>query len=236
MGGGAPARGRTRRGDEADHGEERDVVAGPVDARALGAPEEAEARQHHSDRELDGVLGHARERRAHEHADDDDEHDRGRGARDGEAESPLRAPNVITMNATSSPSSRTPLNATVNPYQSSRPTRSPPPRSLLALPREDLVLVVQRLVAARAQDRLAQPLQPEREQQGADDEAQGRDRDELQRRPERSDDRRQRSDGGPDADQGRAPAANHADPEHDRQRLDHLDPAGKERSQESENV
>ena len=40
--------------------------------------------------------------------------------------------------------------------------------------REDRVLVVQRLEAARAQDRLAQPLEAEDEQQRADDESQGR--------------------------------------------------------------
>ena len=40
----------------------------------------------------------------------------------------------------------------------------------LALRAKDLLLVVQRLVAARAQDRLPQPLQPEAEQERADDE------------------------------------------------------------------
>ena len=90
------------------------------------------------------------------------------------------------MKTTSRPSSRTPLNATVNAYQS-RPARSLAARcrGLLALRAEGLVLVVQRLVAARAQDRLAQPLQPEREQQRADDEAKRLDRDRAERRPER---------------------------------------------------
>src|SRR5204862_63633 len=63
------------------------------------------------------------------------------------------------------------------------------PRALLVrsrlrlrdLAREDRILVVEGLVAARAQDRLAQPLQPEREQQRADEEAERRDRDERLR-------------------------------------------------------
>ena len=45
-------------------------------ARALGAPEDPERRQHHADRELQRVLGHAAERRAHEDADGDDEDER----------------------------------------------------------------------------------------------------------------------------------------------------------------
>ena len=54
------------------------------------------------------------------------------------------------MKTTSSPSSRTPLNATVNAYQSS-PARSLAARCrcLLPLRAEGLVLVVQRLVAAQ---------------------------------------------------------------------------------------
>ena len=54
--------------------------------------------------------------------------------------------------------------------------------------REERVLVVQRLVAAGAQDRLAQPLQAEDEQERADDEPQRLQRDRGERRPERGHD------------------------------------------------
>ena len=88
---------------------------------------------------------------------------------------PCVLPNVSTMNATSRPSSSTPLNESVKPYQSR-------PGALLVrggarlrgLRCEDRRLVVQRLEAARAQDRLAQPLQAEREQEAADDEPERR--------------------------------------------------------------
>ena len=106
------------------------------------------------------------------------------------------------MKTTSRPSSRTPLNATVNAYQS-RPARSLAAgrRRPLALCAERLVLVVQILEAARAQDRLAQPLQPEREQQRADDEAKRVDRDRAERRPERRHDERKHDHGRAGADQ-----------------------------------
>ena len=84
------------------------------------------------------------------------------------------------------------MNESVKPYQSI-PARSSrgAARGLAQLPREDRVLVVQRLVAARAQDRLAQPLQSEHEQERADDEPKRVQRHERQSRPERRDDHRQ---------------------------------------------
>jgi hypothetical protein len=107
-------------------------------------------------------------------------------------------PNAITMNTISRPSSSTPLKATVNEYQSSRPFSSCPAAAARALLAVGLVLVVQRFEAARPQDRLAQPLQPEREQQRADDEAQRVDRDPLQRRPEHRDERQEHDRGSRD--------------------------------------
>ena len=84
------------------------------------------------------------------------------------------------------------MNATVNEYQS-----SPARRSLAgglgfgALAPERLVLVVHRLVAAGAQDRLAQPLQAEDEQQRTHHQAKRVDRNLLQRRAERRDEHRE---------------------------------------------
>ena len=148
---------------------------------------------------------------------------------------PCALPNVITMKTTSSPSSRTPLKAIVKEYQSSPARRSLARRlGLGPLALERLVLVVQRLVAARAQDRLAQPLQPEDEQEAADEQAQVVDRDLLQRRPERGGEHGQHDRRRAHADQRRAPAAHRADAEHDRQRLDHLDRAGEEGSEADE--
>ena len=69
------------------------------------------------------------------------------------------------------------------PVQRRSPVRSSR-RGQVALPPKRLILVVQRLVAARAQDRFPQPLEPEHEKQRADDEPQGIDRDLLERRTE----------------------------------------------------
>ena len=88
------------------------------------------------------------------------------------------------------------------------------------------VFVVQRLVAAGAQDGLTQPLQAKSEQQQTDNHAQDFDRNDGQRRSERRDDQREREQRGADADQRRAPTARHADGQHDRERLDHLDRRG----------
>src|SRR5437764_983534 len=101
---------------------------------------------------------------------------------------------------------------------------------------EDRVLVVERLVAARAQDRLSQPLQAEREQQRADDQPKRRKRDKRQCWAERSDDHRERDRRGAETRERRAPAACEPGCEHDRQRLDHLDRAGEERRREEEAV
>jgi hypothetical protein len=95
---------------------------------------------------------------------------------------------------------------------------------------------VKRLVAAGAQDRLAQPLEAEREEQGADDEPQCPDRDVLKRRAEGRDDRSEHEARGADAKEGRAPAADDPDGKHDRERLDRLDGTGEERGEKEKNV
>ena len=73
--------------------------------------------------------------------------------------------------------------------------------SLLELAGEDRVLVVQRLEAARAQDRLAQPLESEDEQQPTHDEAERVQWDDRECRSERGDDDREREGGRGDADE-----------------------------------
>jgi hypothetical protein len=93
---------------------------------------------------------------------------------------------------------------------------------------------VQWLVTARTQNRLAQPLDAEGQQQRADDEAERADRDVSESRPERRDDPRQHDRRRADAAEARAPAAYHADRKHDRQRLDRLDCAGQEGGDEEQ--
>ena len=112
--------------EEGDHAEQRELVAGPVDAGALGAPEAAEARQQQPDRELDRVLGHARERPVREHPATTTTTSAAAAPAAASPSRPCALPKAITMKATSRPSSRTPLNATVNEYQSS-PARSSSP-------------------------------------------------------------------------------------------------------------
>ena len=94
---------------------------------------------------------------------------------------------------------------------------------------------MQRDVAARAQDRLAQPLQAEHEQERTDDEAERVERDERQGRSESRDDRREGDHRDADARQRRAPVPRDAYREHDRQRLHHLDGAREERRQNEKN-
>ena len=96
-------------------------------------------------------------------------------------------PNVTTMNATSRPFEEHALERDRE--------RVPVVCRSLAVGAEqrdlgfvDRVLVVQRLQAARAQDRLAQPLQPEDQQHRADDESQRVDRQVRERGAERGDD------------------------------------------------
>ena len=87
------------------------------------------------------------------------------------------------MNATSSPSRNTPLNDRVNAYQSKRLPRFVVPVTR-DLDREDRDFVVD-CEPPPAQDRLAQPLEAEDEQQKADHEPQRVERDQGERRPER---------------------------------------------------
>ena len=154
--------------------------------------------------------------------------DRDRRGRRGEAD--MRcwlAPKVSTMKATSRPSSSTPLKAI-----ETRRCRTPPRIGgelvgrlrLFAVDRE---LVVLRLHSAGAQDRLAQPLQAEVQQQPADEHAQHADRQRRERR-----DRAcamitaSASTAASTPAERRGPAARDADGEHDRERLDALDRAG----------
>jgi len=94
----------------------------------------------------------------------------------------------------------------------------------LALFAERLVLVVQRLEARRAQDRLAQPLQAEDQQQGADHELQRRARQPGgERVPGDRRERGERDGGCGHPGERRAPSARQPHGEDDRECLDELD-------------
>ena len=139
------------------------------------------------------------------------------------------------MNATSSPSSSVDLNAITRLYRS-RPAARPIASRRGDLRREGCVLVVLRLEPARAKNRLAEPLEPEDEQERADDEPQHVDRHRLERGPERGDEHHEDDERRDGALQRRAPAAGDAEREHDRERLHHLDRARERGAEEDEQV
>ena len=142
-------------------------------------------------------------------------------------------PNVSAMNATSSPSSSTPLNERVKAYQSeTRSARSGRGLRGGQLGAEDLILVVQRLVALGAQHRLAQPLQAEHQQQPADHEAQPAQRNQVRAGPSAATTTASDSEPGADPGQRGAPVPGGPRREDDRRGLDRLDGAGQEDGEE----
>jgi hypothetical protein len=100
------------------------------------------------------------------------------------------------------------------------------------LPGVDRRLVVQRLEAGGPQDRLAQPLQPEDQQQPADHQPEPAYRDHGQRRAQRRDDGRQHEQPGADPGQRRTPVPAGTGGQHDRQRLHRLHGTGQEHRQD----
>ena len=174
---------------EVDHDEEagqhRDgqVAAGPVDPCAFADPEHAETGQHDADQRLDGVLGHLAELARHQEPDDADE-DHGRPRRQGgQAEAVLgRAEadddqhHLHALEEDAFERHREP--DTVAALVRLLPTVPSCIRAELGHRLGvDLVLVVHGLVAAGAQDRLAQPRQAEHQEQRPHDHPQRVDRD-----------------------------------------------------------
>ena len=107
---------------------------------------------------------------------------------------------------------------------------------LFALGSERRTLVVQRLVAAGAKNRLSQPLETEDQEEPSDNEAQGVDREQAERGTEHRDDHTEDECGDSDADQRRAPTPHDSQSEDDRERLDSLHATGKERGEKEEEV
>ena len=133
------------------------------------------------------------------------------------------------MKTTSRPSSRTPLNATVNEYQSRPRRRSSPAAAACSRSSRN---------ASSSSCRSLKPLERRIALRShcspkASSSAPTTNRSvsigiEPRAGPERGDEQREHDSGRAGADQRRAPAADDADAEHDRQRLDHLDGAREE--------
>src|SRR5262249_6032646 len=194
--------------DEREDDGQRRITARPVDARTLGAPEGAERCQHHADGERERVLRHATERAADDDTGDDDEDHGGDRAGDREWNAPLCAAEGEDDEGALEPLEQTALERDGEPV----PADAGAPLALGREPRRGLALVDRVLVAdgtpaARAQDRLAQPLEPEDEQQRADYEPQDLDRDDGERRPEGGDYHREDERGRDRAGERRAPNA-----------------------------
>ena len=158
-----------------------DVTARPLDGmtvlgdgvQALDEPEHAERRQQEPDAVLDQVLGHARERAMD--GDSDREHERERRLHPPTAGAPVgRARSEAHDDEHDlEPFEQHALERDREgvPVETQAEVAGGVVRGF-RLRHEGLVLVVQSEAAAAAQNRLAQPLQPEGQEQDADDELQ----------------------------------------------------------------
>ena len=157
------------------------VAAGPAQARVVGrepaqaldGPEGAEGAEQQPDDELDRVLGHARERLVQRHAGGEDDHAADRRAERREGDRVGVEPEGDDDEDDLEALEEDPLEADHEgePVEPEAALVAGGPRGL-DLRAERVLLVVQGLQAGGAQDRLAQPLQPEDQQQRADDELQ----------------------------------------------------------------
>ena len=145
------------------------------------------------------------------------------------------APKVTTMNATSRPSSSTPLKLTVKPYRRSARLagRRAACRELSAKTASSSCSALNPLARRIA---LRSHCRPKTSSSAADDQTQDVDRQRGERGAEHGDDRRERDRRRRRPRPGRAPAACQPGGEHDRHRLDALHSAGGEHREEEENV
>ena len=176
-------------GEHPDEHEDHEVAAGPVKPGSLADPEDAEARQHDAHGQLHRVLRDFRKLARHEIADGADDDHSGTGRSRGERQMTRARPegdhdehdlHALEEDALESDGETGGVTASV--ASTTRPRRcrwspSSPVREVRNRLRVDRVLVVQRLVTARPQHRLPQPVEAEHEQEGADDHAQDVDRD-----------------------------------------------------------
>ena len=186
-------------------------------------------------RELHGVLG-TRGRAACAHCDpgDDDEHDRSDCGRGRECDAGLGCSERDDDEHDLEPSSNTPLNATVNEYQSS-PVGAPRRTRALSRSQRTPPLVVQRLVATRARIALRSHCSPNTSS-SAPTISRSVSIGSGEAQAEHRHDHRESDCRGCNANQRRAPTTHDAYGKHDRQRLDSLHPTGKERREKEKEV
>ena len=228
--------------EEPDQHRDGQVAARPVHTGSFADPEHAEAGQHDADHGLDGVLGDFAQLARHQQADDSHQNRCGRRRQGGKAEAVLGRAQADHNEDDLGAFQEHALEGDGEPdaVVLLGPGRGRCSRRALVVRAElghrcriNLVLVVRVLVPARPQDRLAQPRQPEHQQEGPDDHAQRVERDVADQRDadgEHEDPEHQQ--GRPGAFEGGTPAAAHAGRHHDGQRLDHLDQAGGEDGQD----
>src|SRR5437588_2133883 len=139
------------------------------------------------------------------------------------------SPKVITMNATSRPSSKTDL------YDSRNPKRSKRDEETSTASRAEFspfflvngLFVVARFQTGVAHDGVLQPLQPEEQQERADDRAKHVEWDPLHKRgPQRRDQQGERRRGGERAEQRASPVDGDADDQDDGEGLHELTGGG----------
>ena len=209
------------------------------DAEALDRPEGAERREQQPHRELDRVLGDTSERLVQREPGDEDDCPAGRRACDRRGHRVRVQPEgdddedhleAFEEDALETDDEAEPVEAGLRLRTGAA--------GRLGLLAEGLLLVVQRLQPRRAEDRLAQPLQAEDEQQAADDELEQALREPVDQRVARdAGHAREEHERADRAGDGRAPAARQAHREHDREGLDELDGRGEQgRSGESGGV
>ena len=222
-------------GDE--HDDDRQLAAGPLEAlaarrehaQALDRPERPERRQQDPDAVLDRVLRHARQRPMEDRADRQHDRPGDRGTRRRERHVARRQPErqddehdleALEQHALERDDEREPVEAHDRlGAGAARPPR--PPSRKIASSSCSAFSPAERRIG------LAQPLQPEDQQQRPDDELEQRLREPLDERvagddrDEGEDDERGRGPG-----ERRAPVAGDAHREHDRERLDELDRGG----------
>ncbi len=200
----------------------------PLHAHALAREEGAEGGEHDAHDVLHHVFGDPCQRRAEDDPDDQDDERREEGAEDRpvEAGSAQRDHDEDDLQALEEDAVE----------RGDRPHRVDPVldqatmlEEVAPLRFEDGSLVVQRLEPARAKHGLVEPLEPEEQQEDADQGAGDRDRDDRRQRDSEDEDQADQRNGSEDqAQEGALPAFEKTDRQHDREGLDPFHPCGQE--------
>ena len=179
--------------EQRDEGEDREIRAGPIDAKALAGPEQAKRREHDTDREFERVLGNARQRAVHENAAQRHQETSGEGRRAHRQQHAASGAERDDDEHHFEPFQQHRLEA----CQRGKPIEPPlVPLYLLAQFRlffgKRRRFVMERNDSGGAQNSLAQPAHAEQQQQNPDGDLQHVERHAIEQRPERDDNQRQR--------------------------------------------